>query len=306
MALRMKDGTKWVDVPENMLPKLPSNGIPAQYNFTDKFPDYKEGGIKRELFKNEVELPPIFDAQIGSKMVTLGIVGNFDQQGNPDAAQVRRLSFRPQELGGKLYLNPIDKEGVINADDQELFYALQLHPMVEDNDNKITRTPVMRSVDTEAEAKQNREARNLRREAMGRAATLKGDELERAALLLGHSNYNSNDELLDALEKDAENNPKHFVDVLEDKNGDIIANFRKGLQLGEIMIDPTASQIKWKNKNQLLQVANPSDIDSVTKGYVDYANTDSGKKVNDQLKSMIAMNEKQAGKAKKAGTGAAE
>lgn len=274
--LKIKKGVHWEELPEDIMPKIPDVNTMVEYHFTEKFTEHIKGGGKRESYKENVTLPPIFNAQINGKWHTFGIVGGYDERGNPNPGEVRQLTFQAKELSGKLYVHPSNSE-----QDMDLFLALEFHPKVGGATNADVNTPkVLQKVDHIAVATQSREETAALREALGIVYTMKeGIETERACLLLGIA-YSvkgvkrANQLVMDDIEVQAKATPKHFISILNDKDGTIKADFSKALELKVVKIDSEARQVRWGANDQVIMGLTRTDERDAREEFATFVNNE--------------------------------
>lgn len=253
MALQFKKGKHWEEMPEDMLPPVPDGLV--EYRFTQTFADFQAGalgaaGPKRMLYRNNITLSPIFNYRDGNKVMRMGIIGGYDNEGNPNAGEVRQLDFKPQELGGILQIQPAKSE-----EDLDLFYALHFHPEVADADVTVEDTSAqpMQRINRQTESKANSDNRKARAQAFAMAEGFSDDEMQRAGHIFG---FNQSDvaRLRDEVETYAFDNPADFMQKWNDPNASTLAMVKQSLY-GEkpvLKIDAESKTLRWASGNGVI------------------------------------------------------
>jgi len=275
---------KWGPIPKELLPEIPAEGTVSVYEFVYSFPDF---ATKKKSWQNHVMIHPI--SKIRDKkgrIIRIGLVGGIDTVGNLKTEEIRQLHFYPQNTRGRISI-----EAGKSAEQDELQQYLELTSQNESSPYRDTAVePVIRKVDFVGRAKKDRADREKKRDAIGYAYSLKKDEdITRTALLLGIDSDRDLELVMNDIEKQAEENPDNFMQVVNDPNADIQVAYAEGMKNGNLVWDPILSQVKWgANNASIMQVANAGEAKSE---FTNFVNKDgNGKTVYSQLLTLNGKN----------------
>jgi ribosomal protein L20 len=152
--------------------------------------------------------------------------------------------------GGMLVLNGG------RAADQEIHSYLSLCNYNASNPNRdTTKEAIFEFVDESARSEKERKNRNIKREALNAAYDLSGDEVKNYIAALGQDDTRPMDVLRNQLESMADNDPKAFLDLINNKQASMKAVINRAVSKGVILFDSESSRYTWPNGEAILTVA---------------------------------------------------
>lgn len=113
-------------------------------------------------------------------------------------------------------------------------------------------TPVYEYIDHEADARQAKEKRDIRRKAIANAVNLTEEQLAQYAFLFGSKPSESIDVQRNAVEQYAEDHPEKFLQIVSDETSfEIQVAFKKAKIDGLIVVTPT-KEVRWAQGNKMI------------------------------------------------------
>lgn len=150
------------------------------------------------------------------------------------------------------------------AADQEIHTYLQLCNYNGSNPTRDTSKEIIfEMVDEEAKSDKERRQRNLKREALNAAADLSPEEVRNYIAALGQGDTRKVEVLRNDLETMADNDPKAFLDLINNKQAVMKATLNRALNKGVIKFDSEQSRFTWPNGEIILTVSRTTGGDNV-------------------------------------------
>lgn len=118
-------------------------------------------------------------------------------------------------------------------------------------------------VDEKAKSETERKVRNLKREALNVSADLSADEVRIYIAALGQDDTRPLEVLRNDLETMADNDPKAFLELIENKQATMKATLNRALKKGVIKFDEEQSKFTWANGEAITVVARTTGGDAV-------------------------------------------
>lgn len=260
---------------------LPKKGTQISYRFLDIYEDPMSG---QSYYKAKLKIPPFskcFDPG-KNEWVEIGLVSGVDQFGNPIPNRVRRVWASPQENAGMLHIT------IGNSQDDELFQYLELASFNAANPNRDEEVhSILERVNFEAEAKENRQALRMKRDALIKAAALSKEEVYNLTLLLGYDTELSEEEMRFNIEDYAENEPEDFMERINDKQVGIKALVAQAIVLDVAYISVEDSKLKWTDSDgDIMKLADLED-DMVYEQFADFIEKKKQVAVLDQMNKLV-------------------
>lgn len=139
---------------------------------------------------------------------------------------------------------------------QEIHSYLSLCNYNASNPNRdTTKDAIFELVDESARSEKERKNRNLKREALNAAYDLSGDEVKNYIAALGQDDTRPMDVLRNHLEAMADNDPKSFLELINNKQAAMKAVINRALTKKVILFDAESSRYTWPNGEAILTVA---------------------------------------------------
>lgn len=260
---------------------LPKKGTQISYRFLDIYEDPMSG---QSYYKAKLKIPPFskcFDPG-KNEWVEIGLVSGVDQFGNPIPNRVRRVWASPQENAGMLHIT------IGNSQDDELFQYLELASFNAANPNRDEEVhSILERVNFEAEAKENRQALRMKRDALIKAAALSKEEVYNLTLLLGYDTELSEEEMRFNIEDYAENEPEDFMERINDKQVGIKALVAQAIVLDVAYVSVEESKLKWTDSDgDIMKLADLED-DMVYEQFADFIDKKKQVAVLDQMNKLV-------------------
>lgn len=260
---------------------LPKKGTQISYRFLDIYEDPMSG---QSYYKAKLKIPPFskcFDPG-KNEWVEIGLVSGVDQFGNPIPNRVRRVWASPQENAGMLHIT------IGNSQDDELFQYLELASFNAANPNRDEEVhSILERVNFEAEAKENRQALRMKRDALIKAAALSKEEVYNLTLLLGYDTELSEEEMRFNIEDYAENEPEDFMDRINDKQVGIKALVAQAIVLDVAYVSVEESKLKWTDSDgDIMKLADLED-DMVYEQFADFIEKKKQVAILDQMNKLV-------------------
>lgn len=216
---------------------------------------YRVNGIQRNPMdptkfaipsaRNVPPIDQIYDEKLG-EYVDIAAVKSTDPEGNHTFHEI----FFYGNQGGMLVLS-----GGRGAD-QEIHSYLSLCNYNSSNPNRdTTKEPIFELVDENARSAKERIHRNLKREALNASADLTADEVRNYIAALGQDDTRPLEVLRNELETMADNDPKGFLELVNNKQASMKAILNRALVKGVILFDHEQSRYTWPNGEAILTVA---------------------------------------------------
>ena len=260
---------------------LPKKGTQISYRFLDTYYDPMSGGT---FFKAHLKIPPFskcFDPG-KNEWVEIGLVNGIDSYGNPIPNRIRRVWVSPQENAGMLHLT------IGNSQDDELFQYLELASFNKANTNRDEEIhPILERVNFEAEAKENRQALRMKRDALIKAAALSKEEVYNLTLLLGYNTELSEEEMRFNIEDYSENDPEEFMARINDKQIGIKSLAAQAIALEDAYVDVESRKLKWSDSDgEIMKLADLED-DMVYEQFADFIEKKKQVAILDQMNKLV-------------------
>ena len=260
---------------------LPKKGTQISYRFLDTYYDPMSGGT---FFKAHLKIPPFskcFDPG-KNEWVEIGLVNGIDSYGNPIPNRIRRVWVSPQENAGMLHLT------IGNSQDDELFQYLELASFNKANTNRDEEIhPILERVNFEAEAKENRQALRMKRDALIKAAALSKEEVYNLTLLLGYNTELSEEEMRFNIEDYSENDPEEFMARINDKQIGIKSLAAQAIALEVAYVDVESRKLKWSDSDgEIMKLADLED-DMVYEQFADFIEKKKQVAILDQMNKLV-------------------
>lgn len=260
---------------------LPKKGTQISYRFLDIYEDPMSG---QSYYKAKLKIPPFskcFDPG-KNEWVEIGLVSGVDQFGNPIPNRVRRVWASPQENAGMLHIT------IGNSQDDELFQYLELASFNAANPNRDEEVhSILERVNFEAEAKENRQALRMKRDALIKAAALSKEEVYNLTLLLGYDTELSEEEMRFNIEDYAENEPEDFMERINDKQVGIKALVAQAIVLDVAYVSVEESKLKWTDSDgDIMKLADLED-DMVYEQFADFIEKKKQVAILDQMNKLV-------------------
>lgn len=142
------------------------------------------------------------------------------------------------------------------AADQEIHSYLSLcNYNVSNPTRDTTKEAIFELVDENARSEKERKTRNLKREALNAAYDLSTDEVKNFIAALGQDDNRPTDVMRNQLEAMADNDPKSFLELINNKQAAMKAVINRALAKGVILFDAESSMYKWPTGEAILTVA---------------------------------------------------
>lgn len=203
--------------------------------------------------KNVPPIDQIWDAE-QEAYVDIAAVKSSDAEGNHTFHEI----YFYGNQGGHLIL----RGG--RAIDQEIHSYLSLCNYNGSNPNRDTSKEVyFVLVDEQAKSEQERKTRNLKREALNVSADLDAEEVKNYIAALGQDDTRPINVLRNELETMADNDPKAFLELIENKQATMKATLNRALKKGVIKFDEEQSRFTWPNGEVITTVARTTGGDAV-------------------------------------------
>lgn len=151
-----------------------------------------------------------------------------------------------------------------SAADQEIHSYLQLCNYNGSNPNRDeTKDIVFELVDENANSEKERKSRNIKREALNIAADLSAEDVRTYVAALGGDDTKKLEVLRNELETLADRDPKHFMDLVSNKQATMKAVINRALSKGVIVFDTEQSRFCWANGEAILTVSRNTGGDHI-------------------------------------------
>jgi len=249
-----------------------------EYNNVGETPTIKRGEVKVFQWLNVKDDPQNKGMKI---MPSIAFVPTVDRVFDPskddyvDIANISNLG-----VGGKPVIKPITfskaTEGKLllrgdKTGDKEIFEYLMMSNFNASNPNRDkTIRPLFELVEPNKKAKESRDARGLRREAMNVAAELSAAEVREFIASLNKDEKRDISILRDELEIMAEKDPKQFIALSKDKNKSIQANVKKAIDKKIIAFNKETSSYLWVSTGETIVQVPRSSKASYLQGFVNF------------------------------------
>lgn len=271
---------------------LPKRGTQISYRFLDVYFDPMSGD---SFYKAHLKIPPFsrcFDPG-KNEWIEVGLVNGIDSYGNPIPNRIRRIWVSPQENAGMLHIT------IGNSQDDELYQYLELASFNKSNPNRDEEIhAILERVNFEEEAKENRQALRMKRDALIKAAALSKEEVYNLTLLLGYDTELSEEEMRFNIEDYAENEPEDFTYRINDKQVGIKSLVAQAIALEVAYIDVEDRKLKWTDSDgEIMKLADLED-DMVYEQFADFIEKKKQVAILDQMNKLVEakLNKKKAKK----------
>jgi hypothetical protein len=203
--------------------------------------------------KNVPPVDTIWDEK-KQEYVDIAAVRSFDAEGNHT---FHEIYFFGQQ-GGHLIL-----QGG-RAIDQEIHSYLCLTNHNGSNPNRDTSKEIYFTlVDEQAKSEKERKVRNLKREALNVSADLSPEEVRNYIAALGQDDTRDVNVLRNELESMADNDPKSFLELIENKQAIMKATLNRAIKKGVINFDEEQSKFSWPTGEVITVVSRTTGGDAV-------------------------------------------
>ena len=183
-------------------------------------------------------------------------------------------------IGGKPTMNTIQftkkDKGLMalrgsKTGDREIFQYLSLSNYNKSNPNRDTAVnPLYELVEPSRGAKESRENRTLRRDAMNVAAELSAAEVREFISSMNKDAKRDMSILRDEIELMAEKDPKGFIKLSKDKNKSIQANCKLAIDKKIIEFDKKTSSFLWVGTGETIVTVPRSSKSSYLQGFTNF------------------------------------
>lgn len=203
--------------------------------------------------KNVPPVDQIYD-KVKEEYVDIAAVRSTDAEGNHTYHDV----FFYGNQGGMMVL--VGGRAI----DQEIHSYLSLCNYNASNpDRDDSKEPIFELVDESARSEKERKTRNLKREALNAAADLSAEEVRNYVAAMGQDDTRPIEVLRNDLETLADNDPKSFLDLINNKQASMKAVLNRALSKGVITFDSEQSRFAWPTGEAILTVARSTGSDAV-------------------------------------------
>ena len=192
-----------------------------------------------------------------------------------DIANIKSLG-----VGGKPIIEPVafskQTQGKMllrgsKTGDREIFQYLMLSNYNKSNPNRDTSVnPLFELVEPTRIAKESREHRTLRRDAMNVAAELSEAEVREFISSMNKDAKRDMSILRDEIEVMAEKDPKGFIKLSKDKNKSIQANCKLAIDKKIIEFDKKTSSFLWVGTGETIVTVPRSSKSSYLQGFTNF------------------------------------
>jgi len=273
----------------------------------------KKGFQKKEPVREEVVVETIQEQEFGvqidpEKNYTFQLIGdiskgtyvglnNICEVYDPSIGRRRKMRYVPHydsiwvdeqpEENIDLSNYPINffmSEMVVSGKDKNLILYLLNHDRVEGKQNQISsKGPLFRLKDNELLAKKALAKTQLERDAVSKALSLSGSELNMVTFVLFGQAFESETESLQAVANYAKKNPKGLIDICDDPRTRRKYLIKQGLDKN--VIKSKFSMLKWgASETDIVQLPPDKDMLSFV---TDWSLSDDGKDFIEVLKRQL-------------------
>ena len=249
-----------------------------EYNNVGEEPKFGRKDVKVFKWLNMKEDPQNKGQYI---MPSVAFVPTVDRVYDPskddyvDIANISNLG-----IGGKPIINPIQfskqQKGLLllrgdKRGDKEVYQFLMMSNANASNPNRDTSVrPLYELLEPNKKAKESRDARALKREAMNVAAELSAAEVREFVASIGKDDSKDISVLRDELETMAEKDPKQFIALSRDKNKSVQAKVKRALDKKIIVFDKTTSTYSWASTGETIVQVPRSSKSSYLQGFANF------------------------------------
>lgn len=260
---------------------LPKKGTQVTYRFLDIYYDPMSG---ESFYKAHLKIPPFskcFDPG-KNEWIELGLVNGIDSYGNPLPNRIRRVWVSPQENAGMLHIT------IGNSQDDELYQYLELASFNAANPHRDEEVhAILERVNFEAEAKENRQALRMKRDALIKAAALSKEEVYNLTLLLGYDTELSEEEMRFNIEDYAETEPEDFMERISDKQIGIKTLVAQAIVLEVAYISVEDMKLKWTDSDGDIMKLADLEEDMVYEQFADFIEKKKQVAILDQMNKLV-------------------
>lgn len=203
--------------------------------------------------KNVPPTDQIWDEE-KQEYVEIAAVKTFDAEGNHTYHDI----FFYGSQGGHLIL----RGG--NAVDQEIHSYLSLCNYNGSNPKRDTsKESYFELVDEKSKSEQEIKVRNLKREALNISSDLSAEDVKNYIAAMGQDDNRPISVLRNQLENLADNDPKSFLELVNNKQAIMKATLNRAIKKGIIVFDEEQSKFSWPNGEVITVTARTTGGDAV-------------------------------------------
>lgn len=148
--------------------------------------------------------------------------------------------------------------------DQEIYSYLTLCNYNGSNPNRDESKEIYFTlVDEKVKSEQERKVRNLKREALNISSDLNTDDVRNYIAALGQDDTRPVEVLRNELETMADNDPKSFLELVNNKQAVMKATLNRAIKKGVIIFDEEQSKFSWPTGEVIVITARTTGSDAV-------------------------------------------
>lgn len=232
---------------------------PTTFTFTDKYED-REGV---------------------SKTKRIGLIDQVDEKGLPN--RFRKIKVLDRDRG-VLVLNLED-----NPEHRDYAMMLELHPKLSNGEfSDKTKHQVVRRIDEQAYATDQRQARSERKLAMDTAEKMSDKEIIEFADAMMWDSTQDVGVLRNMAEDVAEHTPKMFTDLVNDKKMKFQAAVKRGIDNKVFEYNPEDCKLTWASTGQIIVALGKGSLDNDYERLAEWFMT-AGKKADEAYKKLLSL-----------------
>lgn len=203
--------------------------------------------------KNVPPIDQIWDEE-KQEFIDIAAVKNFNSEGDHTFHEI----YFYGNQGGHLIL----RGG--RAIDQELYSYLTLSNYNGSNPNRDESKEIYFTlVDEKSKSEQEIKVRNLKREALNISSDLSADDVKNYIAAMGQDDNRPITVLRNDLETLADNDPKSFLELVNNKQAVMKATLNRAIKKGIIVFDEEQSKFSWPNGEVITVTARTTGGDAV-------------------------------------------
>lgn len=282
---------KWNNIPTELLPKMPEQGTTVTFNLKNVRFDDLEGKTRFvEWFTF-----PSSSSFINPKNGQVVPIALIKETGDRDEViSFHKINCRPSKTNGTYSV-------VINESElgDDIFTYLMLASEREENELAVVNAnPKYVLYDMQADAEREVAERDAKFGAIAHAMNLKDAELVEVALVLGINDTSNLKVVRNEVAKRAEQNPKDYMNKVNDEDKALTALIKKALSMG--VVYNKEGVLRWKKGDiKIFELSENDDI-VIPREFVRFARVElQGDLTVQSLKKEIELAQKKATKATK-------
>jgi hypothetical protein len=284
----LKQVGKWNNIPKELLPKLPEQGTRVTFNLKNVKFDDLEGKTRFVEWFTFPSSSSFVNPKTG-QVIPIALIketGDYD-----DVLNFHKINCRPSKTNGTYSI-------VINESElgDDIYTFLMLASEREDNEYSVVNaTPKYVLYDMQADAEREVAERDAKFGAIAHAMNLKDSELIEVALVLGINDTSNLKVVRNEVAKRAEQNPKDYMNKVNDEDKALTALIKKALSLG--VVYNKEGVLRWKKGDiKIFELSENDDI-VIPREFVRFARVEvQGDLTVQSLKKEIELAQKKATK----------